>query len=171
MSQPQYRYAGFDSVPQEMTSSTWLFSLLCWRLSVTPIVGLSLGQCHRGNLSVRGCFWFLRYAMINLFLFVLLTFLTTPTIIITTIDKFNVTRPIDYLNVSLAGCHLLNCAPILAPTVVSLSPAEPNHQPVLPHPPAVVLLCSAAHHCLLFYYRRGPLEQVRVWTHQSGNFL
>ncbi|XP_010737593.2 CSC1-like protein 1 [Larimichthys crocea] len=50
------------------------------------------------NLSVRGFKWFARYVMLNLCLFVLLTFLTTPTIIINTIDKFNVTKPIQYLN-------------------------------------------------------------------------
>lgn len=149
--------------PLEFSCSTQLFSVLCWRLSVTPIVVLSFSS-HRDNLSVRGFCWFLRYVLINFFLFLLLTFLTTPTIIITTIDKFNVTRPIDYLNVSRTGFHSLSCAQSSAPTVISLSLAEPNHQPVLPHPPAVVLLCSAAHHCLLFYYRRGPLEQVRVCT-------
>ncbi|XP_020494557.2 CSC1-like protein 1 [Labrus bergylta] len=50
------------------------------------------------NLSVRGFPWYIRYIMINFFLFFLLTFLTTPTIIISTMDKFNVTRPIYYLN-------------------------------------------------------------------------
>lgn len=32
-------------------------------------------------------------------LFILLFFLTTPAIIITTMDKFNVTKPVEYLNV------------------------------------------------------------------------
>ncbi|XP_053700010.1 CSC1-like protein 1 [Synchiropus splendidus] len=50
------------------------------------------------NLSVRGFKWFIRWATLNFFLFFLLTFLTTPTIIINTMDKFNVTRPIKYLN-------------------------------------------------------------------------
>ncbi|CAJ1077152.1 CSC1-like protein 1 isoform X2 [Xyrichtys novacula] len=50
------------------------------------------------NLSVRGFHWYLRYVMLNFFLFFLLTFLTTPSIIISTMDKFNVTRPIYYLN-------------------------------------------------------------------------
>lgn len=150
--------------PQEFSCSAWLFSILCWRLSATSIAALPFSS-HRDNLSVRGFFWFLRYVMINFSLFLLLTFLTTPTIIITTIDKFNVTRPIHYLNVSCTGFGSLNWEQqSWAPTVLSLSPAEPPHQPVLPHPHAVVLLCSAAHHCLLFYYRRGPLEQVGVCT-------
>lgn len=50
------------------------------------------------NLSVRGFRWYFRYIMINFFLFFLLTFLTTPSIIISTIDKFNVTKPIYDLN-------------------------------------------------------------------------
>lgn len=37
--------------------------------------------------------------MINVVLFILLFFLTTPAIIITTMDKFNVTKPVEYLNV------------------------------------------------------------------------
>lgn len=141
-----------------------MFSVVCCRSRVTP-QAIPPFSSYRDNLSVRGFWWLLRYVMINFSLFFLLTFLTTPTIIISTIDKFNVTRPIQYLNVSHAGFHSSNCAQSSAPTVVSLSPAEPNHQPVLPHSPAVVLLCSAAHHCLLFYYRRGPLEQVRACTH------
>uniref|UniRef100_A0A673CG23 CSC1-like protein 1 n=1 Tax=Sphaeramia orbicularis TaxID=375764 RepID=A0A673CG23_9TELE len=50
------------------------------------------------NLSVQGFAWYIRYAMLNVFLFVLLTFLTTPTIIIHTLDRFDVTKPIYYLN-------------------------------------------------------------------------
>ncbi|XP_061668823.1 CSC1-like protein 1 [Syngnathoides biaculeatus] len=50
------------------------------------------------HLSVQGFSWYVRYLMLNFLLLFLLTFLTTPTIIINTIDKFNVTRPIYYLN-------------------------------------------------------------------------
>uniref|UniRef100_A0A8D3DXI2 Transmembrane protein 63A n=1 Tax=Scophthalmus maximus TaxID=52904 RepID=A0A8D3DXI2_SCOMX len=50
------------------------------------------------NLSVRGFPWFMRYVMLNFLLFFLLTFLTTPTIIINTMDKFRVTQPIHFLN-------------------------------------------------------------------------
>lgn len=41
--------------------------------------------------------------MINVVLFILLFFLTTPAIIITTMDKFNVTKPVEYLNVRSLG--------------------------------------------------------------------
>ncbi|KAI4802240.1 hypothetical protein KUCAC02_020092 [Chaenocephalus aceratus] len=61
------------------------------------------------NLSLRGFPWYMRYLMLNFLLFFLLTFLTTPTIIISTMDKFNVTMPIYYLNspiVILIVCHL-----------------------------------------------------------------
>lgn len=50
------------------------------------------------NLSVMGFPWFMRYLTLNFLLFFLFTFLTTPTIIINTMDKFNVTKPIYYLN-------------------------------------------------------------------------
>ncbi|KAK2545016.1 CSC1-like protein 1 [Columba livia] len=50
------------------------------------------------NLSVHGLKWWFRWACINLLLFIVLFFLTTPSIIISTMDKFNVTKPIHYLN-------------------------------------------------------------------------
>uniref|UniRef100_A0A8C7YLA0 Transmembrane protein 63A n=1 Tax=Oryzias sinensis TaxID=183150 RepID=A0A8C7YLA0_9TELE len=63
-----------------------------WRVSFAP------HPKSVENLSVRGFTWAVRYVLINLLLFLLLTFLTTPTIIINTFDKFNVTKPIYYLN-------------------------------------------------------------------------
>ncbi|KAG2457520.1 CSC1 protein, partial [Polypterus senegalus] len=45
------------------------------------------------NLSVRGTKWWIRCILVNLCLFLLLFFLTTPAIIVNTMDKFNVTRP------------------------------------------------------------------------------
>ncbi|XP_017268485.1 CSC1-like protein 2 isoform X1 [Kryptolebias marmoratus] len=50
------------------------------------------------HLSVGGASWWARCFIINSVLFLLLFFLTTPTIIITTMDKFNVTKPVEYLN-------------------------------------------------------------------------
>ncbi|XP_064184871.1 calcium permeable stress-gated cation channel 1 isoform X1 [Anguilla rostrata] len=49
------------------------------------------------NLSVRGSRWWLRCVLLNIFLFILLFFLTTPAIIVNTMDKFNVTRPVESL--------------------------------------------------------------------------
>ncbi|KAM8945400.1 mechanosensitive cation channel TMEM63A [Pelodytes ibericus] len=51
-----------------------------------------------GNISVQGWKWWARCFGINFCLFIVLFFLTTPSIIISTIDKFNVTKPIYYLN-------------------------------------------------------------------------
>ncbi|KAH0622598.1 hypothetical protein JD844_025028 [Phrynosoma platyrhinos] len=50
------------------------------------------------HLSIRGFIWWFRCLIINVVLFILLFFLTTPAIIITTMDKFNVTKPVEYLN-------------------------------------------------------------------------
>ncbi|XP_077196871.1 mechanosensitive cation channel TMEM63A isoform X2 [Paroedura picta] len=50
------------------------------------------------NLSVKGLNWWFRCFCVNLLLFLVLFFLTTPSIIISTMDKFNVTKPIHYLN-------------------------------------------------------------------------
>ena len=53
----------------------------------------------RDNLSLGGISWWIRCFIINCILFLLLFFLTTPAIIISTMDKFNVTKPVEYLNV------------------------------------------------------------------------
>jgi len=57
----------------------------------------------REHLSIRGFIWWIRCLVINVVLFILLFFLTTPAIIITTMDKFNVTKPVEYLNVRSLG--------------------------------------------------------------------
>uniref|UniRef100_A0A8C1X4Q5 Transmembrane protein 63C n=1 Tax=Cyprinus carpio TaxID=7962 RepID=A0A8C1X4Q5_CYPCA len=49
------------------------------------------------NLSVCGSRWWLRCVLLNIVLFFLLFFLTTPAIIVNTMDKFNVTRPVESL--------------------------------------------------------------------------
>uniref|UniRef100_A0AAV2JHL3 Transmembrane protein 63C n=1 Tax=Knipowitschia caucasica TaxID=637954 RepID=A0AAV2JHL3_KNICA len=49
------------------------------------------------NLWVCGTRWWLRCVLLNSLLFLLLFFLTTPAIIVNTMDKFNVTRPVDSL--------------------------------------------------------------------------
>ncbi|XP_005158939.1 calcium permeable stress-gated cation channel 1 isoform X1 [Danio rerio] len=49
------------------------------------------------NLSVCGPRWWLRCILLNILLFLLLFFLTTPAIIVNTMDKFNVTRPVESL--------------------------------------------------------------------------
>lgn len=53
----------------------------------------------RENLSVCGSRWWLRCVLLNILLFLLLFFLTTPAIIVNTMDKFNVTKPVESLQV------------------------------------------------------------------------
>uniref|UniRef100_A0A8C4QRY2 Transmembrane protein 63C n=1 Tax=Eptatretus burgeri TaxID=7764 RepID=A0A8C4QRY2_EPTBU len=50
------------------------------------------------NLSMNGCLWWTRFSAINVCLVLLLFFLTTPAIIVNTMDKFNVTQTVDELN-------------------------------------------------------------------------
>ncbi|XP_043916609.1 CSC1-like protein 2 isoform X2 [Protopterus annectens] len=50
------------------------------------------------HLSIGKLYWWIRCLIINIILFMLLFFLTTPAIIISTMDKFNVTKPVEYLN-------------------------------------------------------------------------
>ncbi|KAJ1104727.1 hypothetical protein NDU88_002136 [Pleurodeles waltl] len=49
------------------------------------------------NLSLSGSFWWVRFIILNICLFILLFFLTTPAIIVNTMDKFNVTHPVESL--------------------------------------------------------------------------
>uniref|UniRef100_A0AAR2INC0 Transmembrane protein 63A n=1 Tax=Pygocentrus nattereri TaxID=42514 RepID=A0AAR2INC0_PYGNA len=77
------------------------------------------------NLSVQGLCWWSRCLLLNILLFILLFFLTTPSIIISTMDKFNVTKPIYYLNSAIISQFfptlLLWSFSALLPTVVYYS--------------------------------------------------
>uniref|UniRef100_A0A673NJQ5 CSC1-like protein 1 n=1 Tax=Sinocyclocheilus rhinocerous TaxID=307959 RepID=A0A673NJQ5_9TELE len=83
------------------------------------------------NLSIRGWRWWLRFLLLNVALFVLLFFLTTPSIIITTMDKFNVTKPIHYLNSAVISQFfptiLLWTFSALLPTIVYYSTLGEAH--------------------------------------------
>lgn len=83
------------------------------------------------NLSVRGVLWYLRYLLLNTALFFLLAFLTTPTIIINVIDKFNVTKPIKDLNSPIISQFLptilLWSFSALLPTIVYYSTLGEAH--------------------------------------------
>uniref|UniRef100_A0A6J0T0U5 CSC1-like protein 1 n=1 Tax=Pogona vitticeps TaxID=103695 RepID=A0A6J0T0U5_9SAUR len=83
------------------------------------------------NLSVQGLKWWFRWLCINLLLFVVLFFLTTPSIIISTMDKFNVTKPIHYLNNPVVSQFfptvLLWSFSALLPTIVYYSTLFESH--------------------------------------------
>ncbi|XP_037541322.1 CSC1-like protein 1 [Nematolebias whitei] len=98
-----------------------------WRVSYAP----HHKSVYWENLSVRGLCWILRYMGINILLFIVLTFLTTPTIIINTMDRFNVTKPIYYLNSPLISQFfptlLLWSFSALLPTIVYYSTLGEAH--------------------------------------------
>nr|XP_046228845.1 CSC1-like protein 1 isoform X2 [Scatophagus argus] len=113
-------------VPQPSSNSNTL-KVNKWRVSFAP----HPKNVFWDNLSVRGFSWFTRYMMLNFFLFFLLTFLTTPSIIISTIDKFNVTKPIYYLNSPIISQFfpslLLWSFSALLPTIVYYSTLGEAH--------------------------------------------
>ncbi|XP_047191742.1 CSC1-like protein 1 isoform X3 [Scophthalmus maximus] len=86
---------------------------------------------NRENMSVPGCFWFIRYVIINLLLSFLLTFLTTPTIILNTMDMLDVTKPIEHLNSPIISQFfptlLLMTFSSLLPTIVYYSTLVEKH--------------------------------------------
>uniref|UniRef100_A0A8C9TXM6 Transmembrane protein 63A n=1 Tax=Scleropages formosus TaxID=113540 RepID=A0A8C9TXM6_SCLFO len=85
----------------------------------------------RENLSLQTAIWWIRCLGFNFVLFILLFFLTTPSIIITTMDKFNVTKPIYYLNSAVISQFLptllLWSFSALLPTIVYYSTLAESH--------------------------------------------
>nr|XP_056709344.1 CSC1-like protein 1 [Euleptes europaea] len=83
------------------------------------------------HLSIQGLHWWFRWLCINLLLFLVLFFLTTPSIIISTMDKFNVTMPIHYLNNPVVSQFfptvLLWSFSALLPTIVYFSTLCESH--------------------------------------------
>ncbi|KAM7368040.1 hypothetical protein PAMP_014293 [Pampus punctatissimus] len=109
------------------SSNTETLKVKKWTVSFAP----HPKNVYWDNLSTQGFSWFMRYVMLNFFLFFLLTFLTTPTIIINTIDKFNVTKPIYYLNSAIISqffpTFLLWVFSALLPTIVYYSTLGEAH--------------------------------------------
>ncbi|XP_058557034.1 CSC1-like protein 1 isoform X3 [Neofelis nebulosa] len=109
-----------SSCSAELRISKWTVSFatypedICWK-----------------NLSVQGFCWWLQWLGINFTLFVGLFFLTTPAIIVSTIDKFNVTKPIRELNDPVISQFfptlLLWSFSALLPTIVYYSTLLESH--------------------------------------------
>ncbi|XP_054826738.1 calcium permeable stress-gated cation channel 1 isoform X1 [Eublepharis macularius] len=78
--------------PQQ-SSVTTVVKSHCWGVKYAPAPNDIIWE----NLSVRGASWWVRFVLLNICLFILLFFLTTPAIIVNTMDMFNVTRPVESL--------------------------------------------------------------------------
>ncbi|XP_077477601.1 osmosensitive cation channel TMEM63C [Stigmatopora argus] len=87
-----YSCVGCRRRPQQ-SSITTVVQSHHWGISYAPAPSDIIWE----NLSVCGSRWWLRCVLLNILLFLLLFFLTTPAIIVNTIDKFNVTRPVESL--------------------------------------------------------------------------
>uniref|UniRef100_A0AAQ5ZWC5 Transmembrane protein 63A n=1 Tax=Amphiprion ocellaris TaxID=80972 RepID=A0AAQ5ZWC5_AMPOC len=112
--------------PQPSTNSKAL-RVNKWRVSFAP----HPRNVYWENLSVSGFSWYIRYLMLNFFVVLVLTFLTTPTIIINTMDRFNVTKPITFLNSPIISQFfptlLLWSFSALLPTIVYYSTLGEAH--------------------------------------------
>uniref|UniRef100_A0A8C2B674 Transmembrane protein 63A n=1 Tax=Cyprinus carpio TaxID=7962 RepID=A0A8C2B674_CYPCA len=117
---------GARGVPQPSSKSAEL-RVNKWKVNYAP----HPHNIYWENLSVHGWRWWLRFLLLNTALFFLLFFLTTPSIIISTIDKFNVTKPINYLNSAVISQFfptlLLWTFSALLPTVVYYSTLGEAH--------------------------------------------
>ncbi|XP_032998065.1 calcium permeable stress-gated cation channel 1 isoform X1 [Lacerta agilis] len=78
--------------PQQSSVTTVVKSHY-WGVSYAPAPNDIIWE----NLSVSGASWWVRFVLLNICLFILLFFLTTPAIIVNTMDMFNVTRPVESL--------------------------------------------------------------------------
>ncbi|XP_060037310.1 calcium permeable stress-gated cation channel 1 isoform X2 [Erinaceus europaeus] len=87
-----YKFAPCGIRPQQSSVTTVVKSYK-WRVNFAPHPKNIIWK----HLSVRRFQWWARFISINTFLFFLFFFLTTPAIIMNTIDMYNVTRPIENL--------------------------------------------------------------------------
>ncbi|KFO24278.1 calcium permeable stress-gated cation channel 1 [Fukomys damarensis] len=90
--QEDYKYIHCGVHPQQ-SSVTTIVKSHYWRVAQAPHPKDIIWK----HLSIRRFSWWARFIAINTFLFFLFFFLTTPAIIINTIDMYNVTRPIEKL--------------------------------------------------------------------------
>ncbi|XP_038646354.1 calcium permeable stress-gated cation channel 1-like [Scyliorhinus canicula] len=87
-----YQHSRCRYQPQQ-SSVTTIVKSYRWDVRYAP----ALSDIIWENLSVQGSTWWIRCTLLNIFLFILLFFLTTPAIIVNTMDKFNVTNPVESL--------------------------------------------------------------------------
>uniref|UniRef100_A0A4W3IQX1 Transmembrane protein 63C n=1 Tax=Callorhinchus milii TaxID=7868 RepID=A0A4W3IQX1_CALMI len=87
-----YRRTRCQRRPQQSSITTVVKSHQ-WNVSYAPAPNNIIWE----NLSVQSTEWWIRCIVLNTFLFILLFFLTTPAIIVNTMDRFNVTNPIQSL--------------------------------------------------------------------------
>ncbi|XP_014390205.1 PREDICTED: calcium permeable stress-gated cation channel 1 isoform X2 [Myotis brandtii] len=87
-----YKFVQCGVRPQQ-SSVTTIIKSHRWRVAFAPHPKDIIWK----HLSVRRFNWWIRFIVINTLLFFLFFFLTTPAIIINTIDMYNVTRPLEKL--------------------------------------------------------------------------
>ncbi|KAG8514351.1 Calcium permeable stress-gated cation channel 1 [Galemys pyrenaicus] len=87
-----YKFTCCGMLPHQSSVTTVVKSHQ-WRVSLAPHPKDIIWK----HLSVRRFHWWARFVLINTSLFFLFFFLTTPAIIMNTIDMYNVTRPIENL--------------------------------------------------------------------------
>lgn len=85
------RYQGTKTYMSSEAGAVKFYDIDCDKLLFLPFC--------RANLSVQGFSWFMRNVVLNIVLFLVLIFLTTPTIILNTMDKLDVTKTIEDLHV------------------------------------------------------------------------
>nr|XP_031535149.1 calcium permeable stress-gated cation channel 1 isoform X2 [Vicugna pacos] len=118
--QEDYKYIQCG-VPPQQSSVTTIVKSYHWRVTLAPHPKDIIWK----HLSVRRFHWWARFIAINTFLFFLFFFLTTPAIIINTIDMYNVTRPIEKLQSPIVTQFfpslLLWAFTVIMPLIVYLS--------------------------------------------------
>uniref|UniRef100_A0A3Q3X3S4 Uncharacterized protein n=1 Tax=Mola mola TaxID=94237 RepID=A0A3Q3X3S4_MOLML len=98
-----------------------------WTISYAP----DPQNIYWEHLSMGSFFWWMRCFIINVVLFLILFFLTTPAIIMSTMDKYDVTDPVKKLNYPIIAqvfpTLLLSTFSVLLPTIVFYSAFLERH--------------------------------------------
>ncbi|XP_072481078.1 calcium permeable stress-gated cation channel 1 isoform X1 [Notamacropus eugenii] len=106
-----FQWVNCGKTPQQ-SSVTSVVQSHKWRIFYAPHPKDILWE----HLSIRGFYWWGRFLILNSFLFILIFFLTTPSIVINTMDMFNVTRPIEKLQSPIVT-QFISCVLMWAFTV------------------------------------------------------
>ncbi|XP_036592127.1 calcium permeable stress-gated cation channel 1 isoform X2 [Trichosurus vulpecula] len=112
-----FQWVSCGKTPQQ-SSVTSVVQSHKWRIYYAPHPKDILWE----HLSIRGYYWWARFLFLNTSLFILIFFLTTPSIVINTMDMFNVTRPIEKLQSPIVtqffSCVMLWAFTVTLPFVV-----------------------------------------------------
>lgn len=100
---PQYyqRFNSFNIIQTAMYMYVYFTVILCKENNCIEM--LMLSYYFRENLSVSPAVWWMKALLINFWLFVLLFFMTTPSIIMNLLNEINYKKALEELHVRITN--------------------------------------------------------------------